>query len=163
MQISAQSLLASQQAFASQQTGAVQPRPAPGFSAAMDKTGEFAPVAVTIVATDRKMHAGQSEVFVEVLGHLPAAFAVARGALRAETPLVRIFVARGTIGRCAAVTNHCDRAAKVDAELFRHRLVAIRARNRGVFVFEYVLRILGVIEFFDFPRSLAVALGAIAT
>jgi hypothetical protein len=44
MQISAQTLLASQQAFASQQTGAVQPRPAPGFSAAMDKTGEFAPL-----------------------------------------------------------------------------------------------------------------------
>jgi hypothetical protein len=44
MQISAQTLLASQQAFASQQVGAVQPRPAPGFSAALEKVGEFAPL-----------------------------------------------------------------------------------------------------------------------
>ncbi len=44
MQISAQTLLASQQAFASQQAGAIQPRPAPGFSAALEKTEGFAPL-----------------------------------------------------------------------------------------------------------------------
>ena len=49
MQISAQTLLASQQIFASQQMGTVQPRPAPGFSAALEKAGlekagEFAPL-----------------------------------------------------------------------------------------------------------------------
>jgi hypothetical protein len=42
MQISAQILLASQQAFASQ--GAVQPRPAPGFSAVLEKAGGFEPL-----------------------------------------------------------------------------------------------------------------------
>jgi hypothetical protein len=44
MQISAQTLLASQQTLGSQQAGAVQPRPAPGFSAALEKAGEFAPL-----------------------------------------------------------------------------------------------------------------------
>lgn len=44
MQISAQTLLASQQSFASQQAGGVQPRPAPGFSAALEKAGGFEPL-----------------------------------------------------------------------------------------------------------------------
>ncbi len=39
MQISAQTLLASQQ-----QAAAVQPRPAPGFSAALEKAGGFEPL-----------------------------------------------------------------------------------------------------------------------
>jgi hypothetical protein len=43
MQISAQTLLASQQTFASQPV-AVQPRPAPGFSAALEKAGGFEPL-----------------------------------------------------------------------------------------------------------------------
>ncbi|MBN9546719.1 MAG: hypothetical protein J0I19_14720 [Alphaproteobacteria bacterium] len=43
MQISAQTLLASQQTFASQ-PAAVQPRPAPGFSAALEKAGGFEPL-----------------------------------------------------------------------------------------------------------------------
>jgi len=39
MQISAQTLLASQQ-----QAAAIQPRPAPGFSAALEKVGGFEPL-----------------------------------------------------------------------------------------------------------------------
>lgn len=39
MQISAQTLLASQQ-----QAAAIQPRPAPGFSAALEKAGGFEPL-----------------------------------------------------------------------------------------------------------------------
>jgi len=44
MQISAQTLLASQQTFASQQAATVQPRPAPGFAAALEKAGGFQPL-----------------------------------------------------------------------------------------------------------------------
>ena len=44
MQISAQTLLASQQAFISQQAGGVQLRPAPGFAAALEKAGGFEPL-----------------------------------------------------------------------------------------------------------------------
>jgi hypothetical protein len=44
MQISAQTLLASQQAFGGQQAAAIQPRPAPGFAAALEKAGGFEPL-----------------------------------------------------------------------------------------------------------------------
>ena len=59
MQISAQTLLASQQAFASQQTGAVQPRPAPGFSAALEKTEGFAPLPLKQAAPVRESQTAQ--------------------------------------------------------------------------------------------------------
>jgi len=51
MQISAQTLLASQQAFASQQA-AIQTRPAPGFSAALEKGFESLPLKQTAPAQE---------------------------------------------------------------------------------------------------------------
>lgn len=59
MQISAQTLLASQQAFASQQTGDVQPRPAPGFSAALEKTEGFAPLPLKQAVPAREFQPAQ--------------------------------------------------------------------------------------------------------
>lgn len=59
MQISAQTLLASQQAFASQQTGAIRPRPAPGFSAALEKTDGFAPLPLKQAAPVQEARAVQ--------------------------------------------------------------------------------------------------------
>jgi hypothetical protein len=59
MQISAQTLLASQQAFASQQAGAVQPRPAPAFAAALEKRDGFAPLPLKQTAPAPQSAAAQ--------------------------------------------------------------------------------------------------------
>ena len=59
MQISAQTLLASQQTSVSQQTGPVQPRPAPAFAAALEKSEGFAPLLLKQAAPAQQSAAAQ--------------------------------------------------------------------------------------------------------
>lgn len=121
---------------------------------------QFTRVFVTLGAGQSVVHAMEREVLVEILGRMPAAFAVTVFTARSERSVMRIAMAARAFHRHRLIPNQWPLRLREFDELIAHRSVTGAAFDVAVLVLEEELTVGIVIERRGFPIFFAVALRA---